>query len=301
MNYEKITGVFAPVPTPFNEDESLDLKSWEKNVEAWSASPLDGIVIAGSNGELPFLEMDERAALTRSAAKVCRGRKYLMAGAHFPSERRTIEAAIVLAEAGANGILLLPPHYFKGNDEAILKYFLNVADRSPVPVFLYNMPKNTGVDLSVEIICRAAEHPNIKGIKDTSGDMSKLGYVASGTPKDFSLFGGTGNWFLAALSMGACGGTMAVSILFPGACRALFDSFNAGDGLKAAEIQRRLLPVSDAITRRFGIPGLKYALSRHGMIGGPCRRPLQPLSDDARTAIDRAMDCPELSKYEKWR
>ena len=299
LTLEKIRGVFAPVPTPFNPDESLNLSGWEANLEMWKETALDGIVIAGSNGEMPFLELEERVMLTQTAVKICGAEKHIMTGAYFATQSRTIEAAKKLADAGAQSLLLLPPHYFKGNDKAILDYFINVADKSPVPLFLYNMPRNTGVDISKEVILEAAEHPNIRGIKDTSGDMSKLGYVTAEAPQGFSVFGGTGNWFLAALAMGACGGTMAVSIIFPGACKRLYDDFYAGNIQEALELQKRLLPVSDALTRRFGIAGLKHAMAQRGMTGGHCRRPLLPLSEEDKKTLCTIIDESELMAFEK--
>ncbi len=297
----KITGIFAPVPTPFASDGSLDIEAWRINLRIWKESALDGIVICGSNGEMPFVTQEERVALTEIAAEEAEGKLMLMAGAHFPSTRETISCAKSLASAGAGSLLLLPPHYFKGNQTAILNYFIEVADNSPVPIFIYNMPANTGVDMETETIISASRHPNIKGIKDTSGNMTKLGYLAAAAPEDFSVFGGTGNWFLAALSMGACGGTMAASILYPNTCREIYTLFHENNMKKAMELQAKLLPVSDALTRRFGVPGLKAALDSKGMKGGPCRSPLLPVSDKVKNEIIMILDNSGLDKYETWR
>ena len=297
----KITGIFAPVPTPFASDGSLDIEAWRINLRIWKESALDGIVICGSNGEMPFVTQQERVALTEIAAEEAGGKLMLMAGAHFPSTRETISCAKALAAAGAGSLLLLPPHYFKGNQTAILNYFTEVADNSPVPIFLYNMPANTGVDMETETMISASRHPNIKGIKDTSGNMTKLGYLAAAAPEDFSVFGGTGNWFLAALSMGACGGTMAASILYPNTCRKIYTSFHENNMKEAMELQSKLLPVSDALTRRFGVPGLKAALDSKGMKGGPCRSPLLPVSDEVKKEIIKILDNSGLDKYETWR
>ena len=297
----KITGIFAPVPTPFASDGSLDIEAWRINLRIWKESALDGIVICGSNGEMPFVTQQERVALTEIAAEEAEGKLMLMAGAHFPSTRETISCAKALAAAGAGSLLLLPPHYFKGNQTAILNYFTEVADNSPVPIFLYNMPANTGVDMETETMIAASLHPNIKGIKDTSGNMTKLGYLAAAAPEGFSVFGGTGNWFLAALSMGACGGTMAASILYPNTCRKIYNSFHENNMKEAMELQSKLLPVSDALTRRFGVPGLKAALDSKGMKGGPCRSPLLPVSDEVKKEIIKILDNSGLDKYETWR
>ncbi len=297
----KMTGIFAPVPTPFASDGSLDIEAWRINLRIWKESALDGIVICGSNGEMPFVTQEERVALTAIAAEETEEKLMLMSGAHFPSTRETISCAKALASAGAGSLLLLPPHYFKGNQTAILNYFIEVADNSPVPIFIYNMPANTGVDIETETIISASRHPNIKGIKDTSGNMTRLGYLAAAAPEGFSVFGGTGNWFLAALSMGACGGTMAASILYPNTCRKIYTSFHENNMKEAMELQTKLLPVSDALTRRFGVPGLKAALDSKGMQGGPCRSPLLPVSDKVKNEIINILDNSGLDKYETWR
>jgi len=297
----KLSGIFAPVPTPFLEDGSIDEAGWRKNLRIWASSALDGIVICGSNGELPFMTADERVSLTKIASEECKGRLKLMSGAHFPSTAETVSCARALGAAGAEYVLVLPPHYFKGNPKAVLKYFEDVADASPVPVFMYNMPANTGVDMELDTIIAASKHGNIAGIKDTSGNMTKLGYLAVSASDDFSVFGGTGNWFLAALAMGACGGTMAAAILFPDTCRRIFDSFNEGNITDAVTLQSKLLPVSDAITRRFGIPGLKAALESRGMTGGPCRAPLLDITDEAKKEILFILDKSGLDEYEDWR
>lgn len=297
----KLTGIFAPVPTPFLADGSVDEKGWRNNLRLWKTSPLDGIVVCGSNGELPFITFEERVLLTKIAAEEAAGKLKIMTGAHFPSTRETIACAAALARAGAESLLLLPPHYYKGDKNAVLQYFLNVADASPVPIFMYNMPANTGVDMDAETIAEAARHPNIMGIKDTSGNMTKMGYLAQAAPEHFSVFGGTGNYLLAALSMGACGGTTAASILYPASCQKILSAFKERDLDTAMDLQARLTPVSDAITTRWGIPALKTALESRGMVGGPCRLPLRPLSDELRREVLKILDGSGLDKYENWR
>lgn len=297
----KLTGIFAPVPTPFLENGSIDEAGWRQNLRIWKNSPLDGIVVCGSNGELPFITADERVRLTEIAAEEVKGRLRIMTGSHFPSTRETIACSRALSSAGAESTLLLPPHYYKGDRSAILKYFTDVADSSPIPVFMYNMPANTGVDMDADLILTAAQHPNVMGIKDTSGNMTKMGYLANRAPAHFAVFGGTGNYLLAALAMGACGGTTAASILYPASCQKIFSAFRAGDMAGAMELQSKLTPVSDAITTRWGIPALKAALESRGMVGGPCRLPLQPATEQVRDELFDILDSSGLDKYEIWR
>lgn len=297
----KLTGIFAPVPTPFLADGSVDEGGWRQNLRVWKTSSLDGIVVCGSNGELPFITFDERVLLTKIAAEETGGELKIMTGAHFPSTRETIACAKALATAGAESILLLPPHYYKGSQEAVLRYFTDVADASPIPVFMYNMPANTGVDMDAETIITASQHPNIMGIKDTSGNMTKMGYLAHNTPGDFAVFGGTGNYLLAALAMGACGGTTAASILYPNSCQKLLSAFKERDMDTAMDLQKHLTPVSDAITTRWGIPALKAALESRGMVGGPCRPPLLAATEQVKSELCKILDDSGLDEYETWR
>ena len=158
-------GIYAPLPTPFDEEGGLDLSALRRNLDAWARSPLDGLVLCGSNGELPFLDPQERVLVTRTVRDHLGDRFPLVVGAHLPTTRGTLDLADRLADAGADALLLLPPHYFKGDPEGIRRYFTDVADRSPLPVMLYNMPANTGVNLGTDLILSLAAHPRIPAVK----------------------------------------------------------------------------------------------------------------------------------------
>jgi 4-hydroxy-2-oxoglutarate aldolase len=222
----------------------------------------------------------------------------------------TVACCRAAADAGADAVLVLPPHYFKGQGmPGAAKFFADVAGASPIPVVLYNMPANTGVDMDVETILALAEHPNIIGVKDTSGNMTKLGYLTAGADRikekhgrGFSIFCGSGNYFLSALSTGTSGGTLAIANLYPESCRELMRLHRSGTIQRAMELQRLLLIASDAVTARFGVPGLKAAMDRAGLYGGGCRAPLMSLGDEAREKLFCALDLVrELDVREVWR
>lgn len=297
----ELKGIYAPIPTPFTSDGSLDLPSLRTNLDAWTRSPLDGLVVCGSNGEQPFLEPEERALLVRTVRDRSGSRFPLVAGATQPTTRGTLELARRLADAGADALLLLPPHYFKGDPEGIRDYFVDVADRSPLPVVLYNMPANTGVNLGTDLILSLAEHPRIRGIKDTGGDITQLTTLCALRPEGFAVFCGSGNYFLPALAVGADGGTLGVANLYPGACDALRSAFREGRMEEARGLQHRLLEVSDAITRRHGVPGLKALMDHKGLYGGPCRPPLRPASPETVRRILEVDGKAHLDEWEEWR
>ncbi|MDR3253945.1 MAG: dihydrodipicolinate synthase family protein [Synergistaceae bacterium] len=316
-----LQGIYAPVPTSFGEDGAVLEGLFRANLQKWAKSSLDGIVVCGSNGELPFTTIDERATLTSIARDVLdrvdrdgqRGRKprkNVLTGAFMQTTQDTMTCCAAAADAGADAVLLLPPHYFKGQGApGIVRFFDDAADASPIPIVLYNMPANTCVDMDVETVMALAAHPNIIGIKDTSGNITKLANIAARAnsadiTNGFSVFCGSASYFLPALSIGAVGGTLAVANLYPESCRELMNLYRDGRVLDALLLQRLLLIANDALISRFGVPGLKSAMDRAGLYGGPCRPPLLPLDDESRqklfAILDRLRDA-SLDSREKWR
>lgn len=303
----QLEGIYAPIPTPFKKDglEEIAWDAYRGNLEKWNRSPLSGLVVCGSNGELPFLDSHERAELTKAAREAVGGgenRKKIVTGTHCASLKHTLECTRMVADAGADAALLLPPHYFKGQGmPAAITYFEKVADRSSIPIILYNMPGNTGVNMDTASILRLADHPNIIGIKDSAGDMTQLAYLAMRSAPDFSVFCGSGNHLLPALTMGIAGGTLAVSNIYPCACVKLLEAFRANRMEEARDLQRRVLKVSDAVTRKWGVPALKVAMDEIGLYGGPCRLPLLPLDEGVARQVLDILKNEALDQYEDWR
>lgn len=303
----KLEGIYAPIPTPFEgaDCENISFGNLEKNLEKWARSSLTGVVVCGSNGELPFIEPDERAAITAATKKIFGGSakdKKIIVGAFMNSTKATVDCCRRVADEGADAALLLPPHYFKaGGMPGAIKFFETVAEASPIPIVLYNMPANTGVDLDVETMLHLSKHPNIIGVKDTSGDMAKMAYLCDAQSEAFAVFSGSANYFLPALCLGAAGGTLAAANLYPEACRKLMELYRENKMAEARELQYRILLASDALTRKFGIPGLKRATDRAGMFGGPCRAPLSPLSDERAEKLFEILDKADLDSFEGWR
>jgi 4-hydroxy-2-oxoglutarate aldolase len=166
----ELKGIYAPIPTPFHPDGSIAWGALEKNVKKWISSPLQGLVVGGSNGEFPFLSFAERAELTARVASLTNGKIPVVAGVHCPSLTETLELCRAVSAAGADAVLALPPHYYKGQNtvDTLRTYFWKLADSSPVPVVLYNMPANTGVNLTAECVREISSHPSIIGIKDVN-------------------------------------------------------------------------------------------------------------------------------------
>ena len=280
-------GVFPPVPTPFDDEGNVAIQPLIENLERWNQYDLSGYVVLGSNGEAGFLSEEEKLRVWEAARQAIPADKLMIAGAGCESTRQTITLTRQAAQAGADAVLLVTPHYYDGKmtPASLLHHYESVADGVPIPVLLYTVPKFTHVDIDAPTIARLARHPNIIGIKDTSGNMAKLADTVRLAGSDFQVLAGSAGFFLAGLTLGAVGGILALANVAPQKCIDLYRLFKAGQMEEAAELQRWMIPVNAAITARFGIAGLKIALEMLGYYGGPVRSPLMPITDEERRAL----------------
>jgi 4-hydroxy-2-oxoglutarate aldolase len=202
---DRFSGIFLPIPTPFRRDEELDLPALEENLSRWCATGIRGFAVMGSTGEFPALSREEKGTLLAAVADKVKGKKILLAGTGCESLRETLLLSREAAALGYDALLVLPPHYYKGSmtDAALERYFLDLADLAPLPLFLYNMPANTGINLSPALTVRLAAHPNVAGIKDSTFSASQLAAIAAEMPKDFRLFAGRGACCSPRCSSGA--------------------------------------------------------------------------------------------------
>jgi 4-hydroxy-2-oxoglutarate aldolase len=287
--------VLLPFTTPFAEDESVDLKALRANLSRWNASGVAGYVALGSTGERVHLDARERAAVVEAARECVPREMSFVVGVGEQGTRGTVEECSLAASQGADAVLVLTPHFYKGSmtQDALASHFESVADSSHAPVILYNIPQNTGVALAPETVARLSEHPNIAGIKDSSGDVAnfvEMARLVGGGSGEFDLLTGHAGVFYASLASGAVGGILAAGCVLPRLCVEIYEAARAGEHERARELQRRLAPAARAVTVRFGIGGLKYALDLLGYAGGGVRAPLSAPGDDARREIARLLD-----------
>ena len=281
MNRKIITlkGVFPPIPTPFDRQDRVHLGALADNLQRWNQYDLAGYVVLGSNGEPVYVDEEEKLRVWQAARAAIPDYKLMIAGTGCESTGETIRLTRLAADAGADAALVVTPHYYSGQmtRESLLHHYRAVADSSPIPVLLYNVPKFTNVDLDAATVAEASSHPNLIGIKDSSGNVPKLGDFIRLVSLGFQVLVGTGSVFFAGLALGAVGGILALANVAPQECVEILRLYQGGQWDQAAELQRRLLPVNAAVTGRFGIPGLKAALDLLGYYGGPVRSPLLDL------------------------
>ena len=283
----RLEGIFPPIPTPFDAGGDVDLAALAENLGWWSRFDLAGIVVLGSNGEAVLLDEAEKLRLVETARTATPEDRAVIAGTGLQSTRATIALTRAVAAAGADFALVLPPSYYKGlmTDVVLERHFRAVADASPIPVVLYNMPACTGIDLSAELIADLAGHGNIVGLKDSSGSVAKLGRIYGEAGRDFRILAGSAGFLLPALSVGAVGGVLALANIAPKECTDIHRLFAEGDINTARETQIRMIAPNAAVTRRWGVPALKAAMEMIGLRGGPVRPPLLALDDAQRDEL----------------
>ena len=214
--------------------------------------------------------------------------KIVLAGSGMESTIATIDMTRAMAEAGADAAVVITPCYFKNRmtDQALLSHFTAVADSSPIPIILYSVPANTGLDLSVEVAVKLSAHPNIIGIKDSGGDITKIGQLVHATKgQNFQVLAGSASFLLAALHVGAVGGICALANVLPREVAHLQSMYSEGKWKEATSLQHRLIRPNGLVTRGLGVPGLKKAMDWKGFYGGPVRRPLLPLNSQEENTL----------------
>lgn len=290
MNLE---GIYAPIPTPFSGGQVL-YDRLAQNLSRWATTHLDGLVALGSNGEFVMLDEDERVEIVTFVRRHFPSSRPVIAGTGCESTRATLRLTKAVADAGANAVLVVNPSYYKGamTDTALEGYYTDVADDSPIPVILYNMPRNTGINLSTSLVVRLSGHANIIGIKDSSGNITQVVETISRTRPGFSVFAGSGSFLYPSLCLGATGGTLAVANILADRCAKILQNHLAGHAEEARILQMKILEANAAVTTRWGVAGLKAAMDILGYYGGDPIRPLLPLEEgqkkELRAILERA-------------
>ncbi len=284
-------GIFAPIPTPFHDDE-LSLADLQENLPFWDASPLSGLVVGGSNGEFALQSAEERLAVAATVRERLSPAKAVIMNTACESTRETIRLTRAAAGAGVGAALVVNPNYYKSeySEKVLERYFLDVAEASPLPMMLYNMPRNTGINLSTGLIVRLSRHPNIVGVKDSGGNIVQISEIIAGAAPGFAVFAGSANFLYPTLAVGGVGGTLALADILPEQCCRLYTLFQEGRHAAAQQLQLGLLAINAAVTSRWGIAGLKAAMELLGRYGGPPRRPILPLGEAERAELAHLLD-----------
>lgn len=264
--------------TPFTASGALDLDGAQRLAARLVDGGCEGLVLSGTTGESPTTSDAEKAELVRAVREAAGGRAAVVAGVGTADTRHSVELARAAEKAGADGLLVVTPYYSRPPQEAVEAHFREVADACGLPVVVYDIPGRTGTRVEPDTMLRLAEHPRIVAVKDCAYDL--LGTQKVLTTTDLAYYTGCDEYVLALYAIGGAGYVGTVANVVPRHFRAIVDAFDAGDTDGAARLQRRAVPLIEAVMAA-GLPGtvtVKALLARLGLPSGPVRAPLLPAS-----------------------
>lgn len=287
----RFEGIFAALTTPFAPDGSIALNRFRENLARYNRTHLNGYVVVGSTGESVLLTFAEIDRIWGTAREFGAPDKLLIAGVGVDGTAETIARAQRAAELGYDAVLVKTPHYFKPllTPAALERHYLAVADASPVPVLIYSIPQYTGISITVECVARLAEHPNIVGIKESSGNVQLASEISHVCPPQFCTLVGSSATLFPSLLVGAAGGILALACFLPEPAIDIFEAARAGDSARASRLQSSLLAPSRKIAGELGPTGVKYAMDCVGYYGGSPRLPLLPLTEVQKKTVESVL------------
>jgi 4-hydroxy-2-oxoglutarate aldolase len=282
-----LDGILLPITTPFTTAEEFDAAGLAANIDRWNSTGIAGYVILGSTGERVNLDEREYVQVIETARRAVPSGMTFIVGAGQQSTRGTIREIEQAADAGAEAVLVITPHYYRSaiTQDALVTHYTSVADAAPVPVILYSMPDLTGIKIQPETAAALSKHKNIIGIKGSSSDVAQLAETVKLVPSDFAVLIGNGTVLCEAVRAGARGGILAVGCVAPQLCVEIFRAVRGGKTDRAMSLQQKLTPLALAVIKTYGIGGLKAAMDLAGYAGGHVRAPLQPPSEAALAEI----------------
>lgn len=282
-------GTGVPIVTPFDGSGAVDRERLVELVEWLESAGVDFLVPCGSTGEAPLLTADERLTVIETVAEATD--LPVLAGTGREGFEPTRRATAHAADAGADAALVVTPSYYASDDAALATYYRDLADESPIPIYLYNVPKFTGHALSPRTAASLATHDGVAGIKDSSGSLESLQRLVRGTADaSFSVLVGSGSVYAAGLDVGADGGVLALANVVPERASEIHRLHDAGDDDVARRLNADLVELNRAVTSRHGVPGVKAALELRGQPAGPPRSPLSHVDEEAVDELDGLLE-----------
>ena len=288
QNKKKLSGVFAPVVTPFRSDE-IALEELRFNLQKLNATDLAGYLALGSNGEFRSLTDREQIQVLEVFAEE-KGRKVVMVGTGCESTKQTIEKSKLACEMGFDYVSVLTPCYFPRQIDgpALRAHYERIADSVDVPVLIYNAPGFTGgVEVPVQTVLELSRHRNIVGMKDSSATGPAKFLVSLDPAEDFHVLAGSANFIYPSLHLGAAGAVLSLANVLPAPCCELYHLFTQGRYEQAKELNSRLARLNRAISGAWGVAGVKAAMDIAGFKGSEPRHPRRAVQNDAARRIRR--------------
>ncbi|NBK97087.1 MAG: 4-hydroxy-tetrahydrodipicolinate synthase [Clostridia bacterium] len=280
----KMEGIITPIVTPFHRDEmqSINYEATKKLIDHLIAHGVKGIFILGSNGEFHVIDEEEKIAFTKKVVEIVNHRVPVFVGTGACSTRETLRLSKAAQEVGADALSLITPYFLKPTDDNLYAHYKEVAESVNIPIMLYNIPKATGCPLSPELVDRLADIENIKGIKDSSGDVETLqAYAKIAAKKDINLLVGSDSKISYAYGLGATGAVAGTSNVIVDTLVGLDKALRENDHATAEKLQKDI-DVLRGVLKLGTVPSvMKRATELAGIAEiGPARKPVQELSEE---------------------
>ena len=289
----KLHGIIPPIATPFDHNGDLYKIKVQHNVEKWNRTGLAGYVVCGSTGESVHLTTEEKLKLWDWVAEYAAPDKILLAGTGMESVRETVALTNAAADRGYKAAMVRTPHYYKNlinRTDAQVLYYRAVADQAKIPIFIYNWPQVTGVDISVDAVVALSHHPNMFAIKESSGNLEKCIQMIKEVKPGFQVLTGSAPILAPSLAVGCAGAVLAFANAAPYATVSIWEAHRTREFAAAMDWQNRIIRAAQLVTVKYGVPGLKYAMDLNGYYGGPPRLPLTVITPEAKKEIEQAFD-----------
>lgn len=287
--------VITAMITPFDESDKIDFKAVEKLVNHLIDTGTSTIVVAGTTGESPTLDSQEKKELLKNVIEVTGKRAKVIMGTGYNDTRKSVEASKEAEQLGANGLLVVAPYYNKPSQAGLLAHFAEVANNTSLPIFVYNIPGRTGINITSETMIKLAEkHKNIHALKDSTGSVDQTGEIAGVARQDFRIYSGDDYLTLPFLSVGAAGVVSVASHIVGMPIKEMCDAYFDGKLDKARELHYKYLPIFKALFAAPNPTCVKYALSKMGLCKENLRLPLVPLDAQQRATLDKVLDTVSL-------
>lgn len=285
----KPKGVMPPHITPFKQNSEVDEEALRQCVNFWIENKVEGLVPCGSNGEAPYMDRADRSKVIRIVVDQSNGKVPVIAGTGSLSSEETVCLTKDAKDAGADAALVITPFYYRLSEAELFEHYRKIVESVDIPIILYNVPKFTGFNLEPRVAARLAKLQNVVGIKDSSGSIGQIAEIIRLVGDKISVLAGTGDLIYPTLMLGGRGAIVAVANAAPLQCSEIYEAFIKGEYEKARDLQLRLLPLNDALTRKYGVVACKEALAMMGKPTGFPRRPLLSLNEESRADIRRAL------------
>ncbi|MFW6040437.1 MAG: 4-hydroxy-tetrahydrodipicolinate synthase [Thermoplasmatota archaeon] len=287
MKYE---GIFPAVITPFNNKEEVDKSKMREFLDFVIEGGVHGIFLLGTNGEAPLLTKEEKMDLMEIAVEYVDGRVPIISGTDTNSTKEAIELGKHAENVGIDAIQAVVPYYFPASHHSLVNHYTKIAEKVDLPLFIYSFPARTGNEISIQTLSKLAEHPNIKGIKDSSGDVSWYYKAIEKIKKkrdDFIFFSGNDMLLYNYLSLGGGGGVSALANVFPELVVKVYEEFKSRNYQKAKKKQDIAMQARRAIDEGPYMAGVKGGLKVRGLDFGDLRSPLLALDKDERNHLEK--------------